>query len=90
MVNPTAGAGVGGERMSKCVAWIIETGGERWREKAGTFREAVTQAFKRRPPKNTGLLVQGRPLGTNPDETTVYCEAEVCLGWAGHRVSARG
>ena len=69
--------------------WLITTSGEHWHQKANNSNEAVAIAFKRKPPKALGALVQIEPLVGATDDTTFYLSAEAALKLAGFEVGER-
>jgi len=69
--------------------WILKTAGQRWEQEASTFQDAIRIAWKKRPPKSVGFLVEGS-LATNASEaTTLYTTGEKALGRAGFSVEER-
>ena len=61
--------------------WVIQTGGESWTATGRNCFDAARKAWKARPPKSVGVLVQFTPDGRESE--TRYSLGDVALRKAG-------
>ena len=61
--------------------WVIQTGGESWTATGRNCFDAASKAWKARPPKSVGVLVQFTPDGRESE--TRYSLGDVALRKAG-------